>query len=291
MLASATTSTKTIRSTRLRITRTAVIVVANVILFAGVVVIAVPYLFMILDSLKPQSEIFSYPVTLLPSKPYYINYQRLFTETLYLRWYLNTVIVAVSRTLLSLLFCTLAGFAFAKYEFRFKKPLFIFVIATFTLPFEVILVPLYQLTQALGWINSYWVLIVPFAADAFTIFLARQYILAVPTELMEAARMDGAGELTIFFRIVLPLLKPALAVMSILVFNNAWNDFLWPLIVISDEHLFVLNLALPSLTGPYGTEYGLILAGATLASLPVILLFVFLQRQFIEGLMAGALKT
>ncbi len=291
MLASATTSTKTIRSTRVRVMRTSTITITNVILFAGVIVIAVPYLFMILDSLKPQSEIFSYPVTLLPSKPYFLNYQKLFTETLYLRWYLNTVIVATSRTLLSLLLCTLAGFAFAKYDFRFKKPLFIFVIATFTLPFEVILVPLYQLTQALGWINSYWVLIVPFAADAFIIFLARQYILAVPTELMEAARMDGAGEPTIFFQVVLPLLKPALAVMSILVFNNAWNDFLWPLIVISDEHLFVLNLALPSLQGPYGNEYGLILAGASLASLPVILLFVFLQRQFIEGLMAGALKT
>ena len=291
MLATATSSTKTIRSTRLRVTRTAIVTVANVILFAGVIVIAVPYLFMIMDSLKPQSQIFSYPVTFLPDKLYLKNYDDLFGQTLYLRWYLNTVIVAVSRTVLSLVLCTLAGYAFAKYEFRFKKPLFIFVIATFTLPFEVILVPLYQLTQALGWINSYWVLIVPFAADAFSIFLARQYILAVPTELMEAARMDGAGELTIFFQIVLPLLKPALAVMSILVFNNAWNDFLWPLIVISDEHLFVLNLALPSLTGPYGSEYGLILAGASLASLPVILLFVFLQRQFIEGLMAGALKT
>ncbi len=291
MLARATVDTKTIRSRRLQWTRAGVITVANVILFAGVIVIAIPYIFMILDSLKPQTEIFSFPPTFLPSQPYLTNYQKLFGETLYLRWYLNTVIVAVSRTLLSLLLCTLAGYAFAKYEFRFKKPMFIFVIATFTLPFEVILVPLYQLTQALGWINTYWVLIVPFAADAFIIFLARQYILAVPTELIEAGRMDGAGELTIFFQIVMPLLKPALAVMSILVFNNAWNDFLWPLIVISDEKLFVLNLALPSLTGPYGNEYGLILAGASLASLPVILLFVFLQRQFIEGLMAGALKT
>jgi ABC-type glycerol-3-phosphate transport system permease component len=289
MLATAT-RTATVRSTRVRFTRTLVVAVANVALLAGVIVVAVPYLFMILDSLKPQYEIFSYPVTLLPSKPYIVNYQKLFGETLYVRWYLNTVIVAVSRTVLTLLLCTLAGFSFAKYDFPLKKPLFIFVIATFTLPFEVVLVPLYQLTQALGWINSYWVLIVPFAADAFMIFLARQYILAVPTELLEAARMDGAGELTIFFQVVLPLLKPALAVMSILVFNNAWNDFLWPLIVISDEKLFVLNLALPSLQGPYGNEYGLILAGASLASLPVILLFVFLQRQFIEGLMAGALK-
>jgi len=286
-----TTSTTTIRSTRSRVTRGLTVGVANVILGAAVIVVAVPYLFMILDSVKPQTEIFAYPITLLPSKLFLTNYKDLFGQTLYARWFLNTVIVAASRTVLSLFLCTLAGFAFAKYEFPLKKPLFVFVIATFTLPFEVVLVPLYQLTQALGWINSYWVLIVPFAADAFIIFLARQYILAVPTELLEAGRMDGAGELTIFFQIVMPLLKPALAVMSILVFNNAWNDFLWPLIVISDEKLFVLNLALPSLTGPYGNEYGLVLAGASLATLPVILLFAFLQRQFIEGLMAGALKT
>src|SRR5258708_17935297 len=126
-------------------------------------------------------------------------------------------------------------------------------------------------------------MIVPFAAAAFVIFLGRQYILAVPTELLEAARMDGAGELTIFIRIIVPVIKPALAVMSILVFNGAWNDFLWPLIVISDDKLFVLNLALPSLRGPYGNEYGLVLAGASLATFPVIAVFVTMQRQFIEG--------
>lgn len=189
MLATATTSTKTIRSTRLRIARGLVVGLVNIVLLAGVIAVAVPYIFMILDSIKPQYEIFTYPITLLPSKLYLTNYHDLFTQTLYFHWYLNTVIVAVSRTILSLVLCTLAGYAFAKYEFPLKKPLFIFVIATFTLPFEVVLVPLYQLTQALGWINSYWVLIVPFAADAFIIFLARQYILAVPSELLEAARM------------------------------------------------------------------------------------------------------
>jgi ABC-type glycerol-3-phosphate transport system permease component len=283
--------TRTIRSTSARVRRAVAILITNLILAFGVVIVALPYVTMILDSLKPQYEIFSFPVTFLPSHLYLENYRKLFAETLYVRWYLNTLFVAGCRTALSLFLCTLAGFAFAKYNFRFKKPLFIFVIATFTLPFEVVLVPLYQLTQALGWINTYWVLIVPFAADAFIIFLARQYILAVPTELLEAARMDGAGELTIFLRIVLPVLKPAIAVMSILLFNGAWNDYLWPLIVISDQNLFVLNLALPSLRGPYGNEYGLVLAGAALATIPVVCVFVFFQRQFIEGIMAGALKT
>jgi len=263
----------------------------NGLLVVLVLVVAFPFITMVLGSLKPQNELFSTSIKFFPSRWYPNHYERLFGETMYVRWYLNTMIVALSRTVLSLLLCTLAGFAFAKYEFKFKKPLFIFVIATFTLPFQVVLVPLYKLTQTLGWVNSYWVMILPFAAPAFIIFLARQYIVAIPTELLEAARIDGAGELSIFLRIVLPILKPALAVMSILVFNAGWNEYLWPLIVINDQKLFVLNLALPALRGPYGNEYGTVLAGATLATVPVVAVFVFMQRQFIEGIMAGALKS
>ena len=282
---------RTVRSQRVRARRWAWIGLTNLILIAIVCVVAVPFVTMVLGSLKPQNEIYSTSIKFLPSRWYPNNYEKLFGETMYVRWYLNTLIVALSRTVLSLLLCTLAGFAFAKYEFKFKKPLFIFVIATFTLPFQVVLVPLYKLTQTLGWVNSYWVMILPFAAPAFIIFLARQYIVAVPTELLEAARIDGAGELTIFLRIVAPMLKPALAVMSILVFNAGWNEYLWPLIVINDQKLFVLNLALPALRGPYGNEYGTVLAGATLATVPVVAVFVFMQRQFIEGIMAGALKS
>ena len=282
---------RTVRSRRVRARRWAWIGLTNLLLIVIVCVVAVPFVTMVLGSLKPQNEIYSTSIKILPSAWYPNNYEKLFGETMYVRWYLNTMIVALARTVLALLLCTLAGFAFAKYEFKFKKPLFIFVIATFTLPFQVVLVPLYKLTQTLGWVNTYWVLILPFAAPAFIIFLARQYILAVPTELLEAARIDGAGELSIFLRIVLPILKPALAVMSILVFNAGWNEYLWPLIVINDQKLFVLNLALPALRGPYGNEYGTVLAGATLATVPVVAVFVFMQRQFIEGIMAGALKS
>ncbi|HEV8636551.1 MAG TPA: carbohydrate ABC transporter permease [Chloroflexota bacterium] len=284
-------STETIRSTRLRVKSRIAVGVTNAILIALIGVVALPFVTMVLGSFKPQYELFSFPVRFLPSRLYTVNYEKLFAETMFVRWYANTLFVALTRTLLSLFLCTLAGFAFAKYEFRFKKPLFIFVIATFTLPFQVVLVPLYKMSQAFGWVNTYWVLIIPFAANAFIIFLARQYILAVPSELLEAARIDGAGELTIFWRIVVPILKPALAVMSILLFNQAWNDYLWPLIVINDQKLFILNLALPALRGPYGNEYGLVLAGATLATIPVVAVFVFMQRQFIEGIMAGALKS
>jgi len=282
---------RTIHSSRVRANRWAWIGLTNAVLIVLVCVVAFPFITMVLGSIKPQNELYSTSIKFFPSKWYPTNYEKLFGETMYVRWYLNTLFVALARTVLALFLCTLAGFAFAKYEFRFKRPLFIFVIATFTLPFQVVLVPLYKLTQTLGWVNTYWVMILPFAAPAFIIFLARQYIVAIPTELLEAARIDGAGELSIFLRIVLPILKPALAVMSILVFNAGWNEYLWPLIVINDQKLFVLNLALPALRGPYGNEYGTVLAGATLATVPVVAVFVFMQRQFIEGIMAGALKS
>lgn len=266
------------------------VAIANVLLLGGVVLMATPFLYMISASVKPQYEIFTFPVQLLPKEFFWENYTKLFTETLFLRWFLNTAIVAVGRTLLSLLLCTLAGFAFAKYEFPLKRVLFVLIIASFTLPFEVVLVPLYTMMVSLGWLNSYWVLIIPFAASAFGIFLARQYALALPTELMEAARIDGASELGIFFRIALPNLRPALAVMGIIFFQGAWNDFLWPLIVLNDSSMYVVNLALPTLRGPYGDQYGLVLAGAVLSVLPIIVIFFTMQRYFIEGIMAGALK-
>ncbi|MEZ4656877.1 MAG: carbohydrate ABC transporter permease [Caldilineaceae bacterium] len=266
------------------------VTLTNVILVGAVLLTAMPFLYMVSSSLKPQYEIFTFPVQLLPKTLFTENYTKLFGETLFMRWFLNTLIVALGRCSLSILLCLLAGFAFAKYEFPLKQFLFVFILASLTLPFEIILVPLYKMMVGLNWLNTYWVLIVPFAASAFGIFLARQYCLAIPTELMEAARIDGSSELGIFFRVAFPNLKPAIAVMGIIFFNGAWNDFLWPLIVLNDNLMYVINLALPTLRGPYGDQYGLVLAGAVLATLPVILIFITMQRYFIEGLMAGALK-
>lgn len=282
------TRASTISTHRLR--RFGWITLTNVILIAAVFVTALPFLYMISSSLKPQYEIFTFPVRLLPETLFTENYIKLFGETLFMRWFTNTLIVALGRCAMSILLCLLAGFAFAKYSFPFKNFLFVAILASLTLPFEVVLVPLYKMMVGFGWLNTYWVLIVPFAANAFGIFLARQYCLAIPTELMEAARIDGASELGIFFKIAFPNLKPAIAVMGIIFFNAAWNDFLWPLIVLNDQTMYVINLALPTLRGPYGDQYGLVLAGAVLATIPVVLIFVTMQRYFIEGLMAGALK-
>jgi len=266
------------------------ITLTNLILLGAVFLTAVPFIYMISASFKPQYEIFTFPVKLLPETFFPENYQTLLGETLFGRWFLNTFIVAFGRTSLSLFLCMLAGFAFAKYDFPLKRFLFIFILASLTLPFEILLVPLYKMMVSWGWLNTYTVLIVPFAASAFGIFLARQYCLALPTALMEAARMDGASEIGIFFRIAFPNLKPAIAVLSIIFFQGAWNDFLWPLIVLNDSTMYVVNLALPTLRGPYGDQYGLVLAGAVLSTLPIIVIFVIMQRYFIEGLMAGALK-
>jgi ABC-type glycerol-3-phosphate transport system permease component len=286
----ATSAARRPRFSAHRAQRFGLIGLTNVILLGAVFLTAVPFIYMISASFKPQYEIFTFPVKILPDNPFMDNYATLLGETLFVRWFFNTFFVALSRSVLSLLLCMLTGFAFAKYEFPFKRFLFIFILASLTLPFEILLVPLYKLMVSWGWLNTYWVLIVPFAASAFGIFLARQYCLALPTELMEAARMDGASELGIFFTIALPNLKPAIAVLGIIFFNGAWNDFLWPLIVLNDRNLYVVNLALPTLRGPYGDQYGLVLAGAVLATLPVILIFITMQRYFIEGLMAGALK-
>lgn len=273
-----------------RLQRRFTIGITNLILIFAVIMTALPFVYMISSSFKPQYEIFTYPVRLLPQDFLAENYVKLITETLFIRWFFNTAIVAFGRTLLSLFLCMLAGFAFAKYDFPFKPYLFIFILASLTLPFEILLVPLYKMMISFGWLNTYSVMIVPFAASAFGIFLARQYCLALPTELMEAARIDGCSELGIFFRLALPNLKPAIAVLGIIFFNGAWNDYLWPLIVLNDRTMYVVNLALPTLRGPYGDQYGLVLAGAVLATLPVVLIFVIMQRYFIEGLMAGALK-
>ena len=266
------------------------VTITNLILILGVFITAIPFLYTISSSFKPQYEIFTFPIQWLPKEIYWDNYVKLFGETLFVRWFFNTAFVAISRTLLSIFLCTLAGFAFAKYEFPFKRVLFMIVLASFTIPFEVLLVPLYKMVITWGWMNSYTVMIVPFAASAFGIFLARQYALAIPTELLEAARIDGANEFTIFLRIAFPNLKPSLAVMGIIFFQGAWNDFLWPSIVLNDSKMYLINLALPSLRGPYGDQYGLVLAGGVLAVLPMIIMFFTMQRYFIEGIMAGALK-
>lgn len=265
-------------------------IAGNGLLLVGVFLTVMPFFYMVSASFKPGGELYSIPVRVLPRELYLGNYELLFGETSFIRWFGNSVFVALARTAIAITLSLMAGYAFAKFEFRFKRPLFMLVIATLTLPLYVILVPLFAMMTRLEWTDTYWALILPFTAQAIGIFLARQQLLGIPNELLEAARIDGASEWAIFTRIVVPLAQPVIAVMGILFFTASWNDYIWPLIVLTSDDKFTVSLGLPSLIGPYSQEYGAVMAGSFLGTLPIVLIFLVFQRRFIEGIMAGALK-
>lgn len=266
------------------------LILINLLLLVGVVVAVVPYVFMITSTLKPNAELYALPVRILPQTLNWENYRVLFSEYPFLLWFWNTVVLSIGRTVIGVLLSMLAGFAFAKYDFRFKRLLFTLVLVSILLPFQIMLVPLFIQMAVMQWLNTYQGVILPFAVSAFLIFLARQYMLSVPDELLDAARIDGAGEFSIFWRVVLPTQKPALAVISILTFTGAWNDYLWPLIVLQETEKFVVNVGVASMLGPYRIPLGAVLAGSFLSTLPILIFFFFMQRHFIAGLTEGAVK-
>ena len=265
-------------------------VLVNAVLLFAVFLLVMPYVYMISASFKEGNEIFSIPIEILPQGIHLGNYQILFQETNFPRWFLNSVFVGLSRMALAVVVSVMAGYAFAKYDFRFKNVLFVFVLATLTLPIYVLIVPLYDMMVTLGWTDRYVALILPFAAQAIGVFLARQYLLSVPDEILDAARVDGATEWGVFWRVVLPLSTPVMAVLGILFFTTAWNDFIWPLVVMTEDNKFPVALGLPTLLGPYSQEYGAVMAGSFLSTLPIIIVFLVAQRRFIEALTAGAVK-
>jgi len=262
----------------------------NAVLLFVVFLMAMPYVYMVSASFKPGGELFTIPVRILPESLYLGNYELLFEQTQFVRWFLNSVFVSGARMAIAVLVSIMAGYAFAKFSFRLKGPLFLLVLATLALPIYVLIVPLYTMMITLNWTDSYIGLILPFAAQAIGVFLARQYLLSIPDEIIDAARVDGAGELTIFWRIILPLAKPVMAVLGILFFTAAWNDYIWPLVVLTDESKFTVSLGLPTLVGSYNREYGAIMAGSFLSTLPMVTVFLFMQRRFIEAIVAGAVK-
>jgi ABC-type glycerol-3-phosphate transport system permease component len=265
-------------------------VLGNAGLVAAVVVTLVPFLYVLSASLMPNNEIFSVPFRLLPSGFYLGNYAYLVQETGFVQWFVNSAIIALARTVLAIALSLAAGYAFAKFEFRFKKLLFALVIGTLTLPIYVILIPLFNMMSTLGWTDTYWALVLPFTAQAIGVFLARQYMSTIPTELIEAARIDGASEWAIFRRIIVPLSQPTIAVMGILFFTASWNDYLWPLITVTSSSMFTVSLGLPALISPYSQHYGSLMAGAFLGTLPIIVIFLIFQKRFIDGILAGSLK-
>ena len=262
----------------------------NTVVLVGVLVSAIPFIYMITASFRHQGELYSLPVTIMPREWTGHNYEKLFGDTNFVIWYGNTIFTAGIRTALGVYFAALAGAAFAKYDFRFKRLCFFIVLATLTLPFHVILIPLFLLMRDFGWVDSYLAVIVPGIVGAFNVFLMRQYIEAVPDELMDAARIDGASEISIFHRIIVPLVRPALGVVAILTFVNTWNDFLWPLVVLHDDTKYLLSIGIATMDGPYDVEIGAIMAASFLSTLPILIVFVLMQRQIIAGLTQGAIR-
>ncbi len=284
-------------------------VLVNTVLVFGVIIVAAPYVYMIASTFKPNSEIWSWPLRFYPQTfenpdlypgqvtkvlgfiPLYLeNYRYLFQELPFWRWMFNSFFMAIVRSLLTIFLSSLAGFAFAKYRFRLQKLGFLFVLVSIMLPFQVLLVPLFIEMAKLQWLNTYWAIIIPFAASPFYIFLMRQYMLSVPDELLDAARIDGCTEFGLFWRVVAPIQKPAFGILAILAFNASWNDYLWPLIVLQDKLLYTVNLGVAVLYGPYLTPFGTILAGSFLNTLPIVAVFLIMQQYFVAGLTAGALK-
>ncbi|MYD11287.1 MAG: carbohydrate ABC transporter permease [Chloroflexi bacterium] len=230
------------------------------------------------------------PVTIMPREWSRNNYDKLFADTDFVIWYGNTSFTAGVRTVLGVYFAALAGCAFAKYSFRFKRFFFFLVLATLTLPFLVLLAPLFLMMRDFGWVDTFLAIFVPGIVGAFNIFLMRQYNEAAPDELMDAARIDGASELRIFHSVIIPLVRPALGVVAIFIFVYTWNDFLWPLIVLHDDKKYMLSLGIATMNGPNDVEIGASMAASLLSTLPILAVFVLMQRQIIAGLTQGAVR-
>jgi ABC-type glycerol-3-phosphate transport system permease component len=265
-------------------------VLGNAVLLLVIFLTVMPYVYMVSASFKPGEELFSIPVQLFPDSLYLGNYDLLFGKTNFVRWFFNSVFIGVSRMVLAVVISLMAGYAFAKYEFRFKNVLFILLLATLTLPIYVLIVPLYSMMVTFGWTDNYIALILPLAAQAIGVFLSRQYLLSIPDEILDSARVDGAGEWGIFWRIIVPLSQPVIAVMAILFFTASWNDYIWPLVVLTQDQMFTVSLGLPTLVGPYSQEYGAVMAGSFISTVPIVIIFLIMQRRFIEGITQGAVK-
>jgi multiple sugar transport system permease protein len=261
------------------------------LLVVGMLLVAGPFLWMVLGSVKTQSELLQLPPTWWPEAPTLANYERLFERLNFPRFFFNSTVVAVAITAGNLVFCSMIGYALAKLDFAGRNQLFLLVMATLMVPQGVIIVPLFILMANLGLVDTHAGLILPFAAGAFGVFLMRQFMMGIPDELLEAARVDGATEWYLFWRIVMPLSGPALATLGILTFMSSWNMFTWPLVVSTSENMYTLPVALATFSrGQFSSDYGLLMAGSLVIVLPILIVFMVLQKHFTQGIATTGLK-
>jgi alpha-1,4-digalacturonate transport system permease protein len=261
-----------------------------IVLAAGALVMLFPIYWMFATAVRPRAEIFEALVSLFPSSVSFDNFIAIWHRYPLATWVGNSVIIAVFSVVITVFINLLCGYTFAKFRFFGRDLLFFAILGALMMPIQVILVPEFLIVSWLGLLNTHWGVILPRAAEAFGIFMVRQFMVSIPDDLLEAARLDGAGEFTIFLRIVVPLSKPVIAVLVIFTFMWRWNDFAWPLVVLTDQSMFTLPLGLNLLRGEVNPEWGNVMAMALLALLPTLAIFLIFQRLLIQGIASTGLK-
>ena len=265
-------------------------VVNYIIAFLLVLVFLIPVIYVISSSFKDTNELFSSKPTFFPRVFTFENYVEAFGRGDFVRYIFNSVVVAVSSTFLAVVINTMSGYALAKFRFKGDAIIMMLILSTIMLPLEVIMVPIFTVLRTFGMYDTLIALIVPAAATPTGIFLMRQYLLTIPNELIESARIDGASEWKIFTRIVVPNAKPAISTLAIFSFMWRWNDYIWPLIAISDPDKYTLQLAIANFTGEYGVDYNSILAISAISMIPMLIIFLIFQRQFVQGTVQSGMK-
>ena len=258
------------------------------LLFLGGVVMVLPFVFMVSTSLKFNNEI--YELSLVPREPTLENYIFLFQETKFVRWFLNSLFIATATTVSVLFFDSLVGYTLCKFKFRGRTIVFIAILSTLMIPTEMLVIPWFIMSKDFGWLNSYWGIMFPGMMTGFGTFLMRQFFESIPDDFLDAARIDGLNEFQIWWEIAMPLVTPALAALAIFIFLGNWTAFLWPLIVTNSADLFTIPVGFAAFSGEFITDWELIMTGATVATLPTLLVFIIFQKFIIRGVMLAGLK-
>jgi multiple sugar transport system permease protein len=272
------------RASRGQVTRA----VVWVLLLAGGILMVMPFVYMLSTSLKTNAEV--YELSLLPRTPTLANYRRLAGASGFPRWFLNSLAIAVITTASVLFFDSLVGYTLAKFRFRGRRVVFLAILSTLMIPTEMLVLPWYVMSKNLGWLDTYWGIMFPGMMTGFGTFLMKQFFESVPDELLEAGRVDGLGEFQIWWRIAMPLVGPALSALAIFTFLGNWTAFLWPLISTTKRELYTLPVGFASFSGEFQREWEMVMAGASVATLPVLLVFILLQKYIVRGVMLAGIK-
>ncbi len=265
-------------------------IILHLALIAGSITTLVPFIWMVATSLKGPAEIMAATPTFLPKEWRWDNYVQAFQQVPFVRFYFNTIFVTIIRVVGQIMFSSMAAYAFARLRFPFRNVLFLAILAVMMVPGQVTLIPNYVLLKSFGWLDSYQGLIIPSLFSAFGIFLLRQFFMSIPQDLEDAAALDGCNPLQTYWHVALPLARPVLAAFALLVTLYSWNDFLWPLIITSHTDMQMLSVGIALFQGQFITNYGVMMAAGSLATLPMVIVFIFAQRYLIEGITMSGLK-